>query len=656
MVRRQGSSGKSGAVQQQVTVSETIANNDGNPIIGYYGPRDALRRPDGKGSATYANGDQYIGLFKAGIREGRGYMKYRNGTQYWGLFKDNNRYGVEAVQITPRGDKYYGSFLRDLYHGEGTWTYPSGLYGTGTWSNGKNVYWNGFKNELGTFEDNVGSYDGLYYIKKTKDSLGFTVNSYIKEGYGVMRYHNGDVYTGNWTKNNKDSEDGEATMEYNDGRSYKGAFKFDMKNGHGVMKYPNGAKYEGGWHNDMRNGVGRYYNAEDDAEYNGIWRGDTRHGTGTITIGKNTEAYHGEIPLYHSRGITLEGAVFKGEFANDSIVDGVLKLCPDNNGDHLYMLSGPMTNSLALNGNGIFWDKIEPEIHYEGPFVDGRRHGIFQVKEGHVNVTAYTTEFRHDIEIASKRQPMDLPGTTGRGTVRSVDSTSGSSSDSATTSTSSQNSGSSRNERAPTAVQVATRSEKAAAPEPVTGFKRHSLKINGKFAKAEKVSTAVPTRGESTRSSASETAVGTAPSPNEEESEGEVDKHDRNITGGKRGIYSQNRRKKGKEGGEEPDIENQMKPITGSTSSSKKSPVGTASSTSSSKKSPVGTASAPSASTGPKATCFLCKKMYTLEEANVQRAPESTWICSPCVINVILTQAQAQQQAQAGPANKKARK
>lgn len=44
---------------------------------------------EGRGSATYPNGQQYHGLFSRGRREGRGTILFTNGAVYEGRFRDD---------------------------------------------------------------------------------------------------------------------------------------------------------------------------------------------------------------------------------------------------------------------------------------------------------------------------------------------------------------------------------------------------------------------------------------------------------------------------------------------------------------------------------------------------------------------------------------
>jgi hypothetical protein len=584
-----------------------LVDFDPNRIIGYDGEVDNSGRPNGKGKAIYANGDKYVGQFVHGVREGKGTMQYHNGTKYWGWFKNNQRYGVEAVQVTATGHKYHGQFLNDVYHGLGTWTYPNGLYGTGQWENGTNKYWNGYLNEIGTFEDDLGIYDGLFRVKESKDELGFTIRTNIREGYGVMTYKNGDIYSGNWYNNKKESDTGNkttSTMEYNDGRVYKGYFKNDLEHGEdGVMTYPNGATYSGNWRNGMRHSRGKYRNAEDDAEYSGDWRDDCRHGNGTIIISNNIEPYHNDIPLYAKRNITLQGAFFKGEFNQDCIVRGVLRLSPDvDNPDmHQYLLSGSMNNNLALHGEGVFVDYTgELTVSYRGLFVEGKRHGAFEVKEG--EDTAYTTEFRNDIEVESKRCVLQSPQEISEYKEYLVAPT----------------------ERKPTRSSKSEKQSQLKRKAAAVATPIQSESTTTRSSRSEKATVAAPSQSESTttRSSRREKATVTVTAPSQSEPTTTRSTTTTTTTAAAVVVVDTKR-----------------------DSPRKNAPISNA---------PASPIEVVEEAVEPTLTCPVCHKVYTLEEANLRRLPEHNWICYTCLMSNLMAMRPATQESE--PAKKKGRK
>ena len=55
---------------------------------------------EGRGTATYPNGQQYKGLFSRGKREGRGTILFTNGAVYEGRFRDDAIDGQGTMKMS----------------------------------------------------------------------------------------------------------------------------------------------------------------------------------------------------------------------------------------------------------------------------------------------------------------------------------------------------------------------------------------------------------------------------------------------------------------------------------------------------------------------------------------------------------------------------
>ena len=76
----------------------------------------------------------------------------------------------------------------------------------------------------------------------------------VREGYGRLVHHNGDIYTGNWSK--------------------------DRANGQGTFRNTVGYSYEGQWLNDAQHGYGMEIWQENNSRYTGIFRHGKKWGRG----------------------------------------------------------------------------------------------------------------------------------------------------------------------------------------------------------------------------------------------------------------------------------------------------------------------------------------------------------------------------------------
>ena len=114
--------------------------------------------------------------------------------------------------------------------------------------------------------------------KKVVDSRKHQ-NAKTREGYGIMRFENGDVYKGSWMN---DMLHGEGVMTFKSGDVYEGAwFKNMMTTGKdpdtgkptdiGVLKFHNGDVYEGEFKCGMFEGQGVYRRSDGTIDHDGLW-------------------------------------------------------------------------------------------------------------------------------------------------------------------------------------------------------------------------------------------------------------------------------------------------------------------------------------------------------------------------------------------------
>ena len=119
------------------------------------------------GSATFNDGNRYVGEFKDGKLNGQGTYTFTNGEKLVGEFKDNQLNGQGTFSHT-NGTKYVGEFKDGKFNGQGTYTDTNGRYvgeykdnkrnGRGTFT----IYANGNK-YVGDFSDNVPEGLGTLY-------------------------------------------------------------------------------------------------------------------------------------------------------------------------------------------------------------------------------------------------------------------------------------------------------------------------------------------------------------------------------------------------------------------------------------------------------------------------------------------------------------
>ena len=85
---------------------------------------------------------------------------------------------------------------------------------------------------------NTVAYTEPVFDERTKNKLKEKIDK--KEGKGIMKYNNGDIYDGKWI--NDKFVNGK--IIYNNGNEYEGNCDDKKKKGHGIMKYKNEELYE----------------------------------------------------------------------------------------------------------------------------------------------------------------------------------------------------------------------------------------------------------------------------------------------------------------------------------------------------------------------------------------------------------------------------
>lgn len=172
-------------------------------------------------------------------------------------------------------------------------------------------------------------------------------SSGCREGYGKLRYSNGDRYEGNFHKGMKEGDQynqtslliqyhyfrsqlcldlmslGYGTLYYSMGDVYRGAFFQNLRHGNGMMQYANGDCYIGEFSQNYRNGRGvlRYANGN---VFEGFYGYGTQKGPGRF-YSNNGDFYEGQFryDTFYGKGrlIKHDGTVEEGRFVDGLLVE-----------------------------------------------------------------------------------------------------------------------------------------------------------------------------------------------------------------------------------------------------------------------------------------------------------------------------------------------
>lgn len=198
--------------------------------------------------------------------------------KYSGAIEDGKASG-QGKLFLPNGDVLIGEFIQNYPHGRMILHTKSGYKFFKYYDHGITI---------ADAED--------YY---TPDKYNGEYDKYfLKRGYGVFKFPNEDVYSGEWKKN---LMDGEGVYQFKDGAIYIGNFKQNKYQGMGSIHFPDGAMYNGLWLNDKHHGKGRYV-YPDGTIYDGSFKNGWYSGEGKIVF--------------------TDGSYFSGQFKNNKPVSG----------------------------------------------------------------------------------------------------------------------------------------------------------------------------------------------------------------------------------------------------------------------------------------------------------------------------------------------
>ncbi|KAL4476333.1 hypothetical protein ABPG74_010066 [Tetrahymena malaccensis] len=218
----------------------------------------------------------------------------------------------------------------------------------------------------------------IQYKNKTfyEGQVQVTDRSIVRNGFGILKMQNGDIYCG-YFKNGQ--FDGEGVYFYNHGDIYRGQLRKDLRQGHGTYYYHElGFIYSGEWNGNVKEGYGRLL-MKNKEKYEGYFKQNVKCGRG-IYYFANGDTFDGEWVYDKKCGYgTLEfidGNHFQGNFYDDlPYGQGQMKY---KNGDEY---SGNYEDGL-ISGYGIYIHSNQQ--YYEGDFSKNQMNGegIYYFKNG----------------------------------------------------------------------------------------------------------------------------------------------------------------------------------------------------------------------------------------------------------------------------------
>ena len=184
---------------------------------GYVGGKKNRAR-FGLGRQVFPDGSVYEGKWSWNKPHGRGVFRYANGDVYEGEFFKGKKHG-RGVLNTLNGEVYDGNFVEDRFDGLGLSDYASDDEDARHW-----VYGNENGQASFTLSDRRSHTRQLAHVGQN-DSAEGNLNGDLhrgkKNGHGVLKSPNGDIYEGNFVE---DQFDGLGVLKYASGDEYGGAW------------------------------------------------------------------------------------------------------------------------------------------------------------------------------------------------------------------------------------------------------------------------------------------------------------------------------------------------------------------------------------------------------------------------------------------------
>ena len=230
---------------------------------------------------------------------------------------------------------------------------------------------NGYGKEIYTW----GYYEGYW---KNNDYYGQGKEYHTKDGAtyetatNVIKTVNGKKFYGKIVNNDfvADSLNGNGREDYNNGY-YIGEFLGGKRHGYGTYYWNDGAIYQGYWEADLKNGYGKLTSGAN--AYEGNWKDDKREGFGKQTgdWGAYTGFWKDNSYFGPGKEVTKKGETFEGVWT-DSDNASFIMYCYDGVLQHGYMKDSQ------------FYEDKEPGIFAKTEnYNNGSYHGI--IKNGKRN-------------------------------------------------------------------------------------------------------------------------------------------------------------------------------------------------------------------------------------------------------------------------------
>jgi len=346
----------------------------------YFGDTNRNGKAHGKGRMVWENGLEVEGRWVNGdIVEGR--STFSDGSSYEGEYKNYQHHGY-GERYWPKGGSYKGRWKNGKQHGKGVQIYK-GMEDVGIWV----IKYDGqFLEDEPNGNASITYSDGSSYKGKVTDG--------DRDGYGEYIYPDREsTYKGYWKENKLN---GSGVIQHANGRITEGRWENNLLDGYVKIFYENGGTFVGNFVNDKKEGFGEDLD-KDGFGYVGIFQNDKPEGYGKMILPKHTlEGNFKKGTILNGSRIENDGTTFNGDFNEIGQWHGY---------GQLYYVTGPSVNHFsysggfengAMSGNGIrLWEDKDGTKH---KYIGGHKNNAFE-GEGELTILNDDSSFKFRLYI-----------------------------------------------------------------------------------------------------------------------------------------------------------------------------------------------------------------------------------------------------------------
>lgn len=214
----------------------------------------------------------FEGQYYGDLYHGEGTLTFPDGSTYEGSFASGRAQG-DGRLVTATGDTFDGQWHGDCAHGTGRYNYREGGSYEGQWyqdeksGQGTEVYKNGSE-YIGEFKSGRKHGHGQFLTNSGAVLFDGRMQYDKMHGDGCYRFPDGRTYEGQWIQGQMH---GIGTLEWADGLKYLGSMFKNERHGDGFLKWPNGQTYRGQWKTGKQEGHGTV-KLPSGEEKSGLWR------------------------------------------------------------------------------------------------------------------------------------------------------------------------------------------------------------------------------------------------------------------------------------------------------------------------------------------------------------------------------------------------